>query len=227
MGDRTSQFAGEITLLLQRANDGDLDAEDEVCRLVYDELKKVASGVKRRKFSDLSCDTTMLANDVFLTLIRDRNVTWKTRRKFFGYAATQIMRVLVDHARRKDTRMRRKSRALDQTRDPAAQTESPLAQLEQAESRLSREREILMLDAALPWLDAEHPDLAETVKLYYCISGSTSDAAEPPTGGVQRRVTVDELCSDVLHINRGTFFRRLKKARILLADRFQQHGADG
>lgn len=214
--------AGKVTQLLRRASGGDLDAENEVCGLVYIELKAIAARVKNKRFSDLSCDTTELANNVFLTLIRDRDVDWETRRKFFGYAATQIMRVLVDHARRLDTRRRREAMPLDESRGPQDQAATPADPLIEEELRLSREKEILMLDAALPWLREEHPDLAETVILYYCITGETSRETQSEHAG-GTRVTVDQLCDEVLHINRGTFFRRLKKARILLADWFQQH----
>src|SRR4051812_6449413 len=80
---------GDIPLLLQRADQGDGAADNQLYALVIEDLKQIAR--KRKRAAEVKADvsTTMLVHDAFLQLV-GRNVTaWQPgdRRKFFGYIA--------------------------------------------------------------------------------------------------------------------------------------------
>jgi RNA polymerase sigma factor (TIGR02999 family) len=92
---------GDITLLLQQAEQGDRQAADRLFRLVEADLRGIAGKRKQRYADELDANTTALVDDVFCHLV-GRDVTlWQPgdRRKFFSYAANKIHDLLVDTAR--------------------------------------------------------------------------------------------------------------------------------
>ncbi|OLD24308.1 MAG: hypothetical protein AUJ04_09300 [Acidobacteria bacterium 13_1_40CM_3_55_6] len=73
-----------ITQLLERWNQGDEEALDQLMPLVYDELHRLAGAYLRREH---------------LRLIQQHNTRWQNRAQFYGVAAQLMRRILVDHAR--------------------------------------------------------------------------------------------------------------------------------
>jgi RNA polymerase sigma-70 factor, ECF subfamily len=88
-----------VTQLLERWNQGDEEALDQLMPLVYDELHRLAVAYLRRERREHTLQPTALVNEAYLKLVRQRNIRWQNRAQFFGVAAQLMRRILVDHAR--------------------------------------------------------------------------------------------------------------------------------
>lgn len=89
-----------VTQLLEAWNSGDQTARDELVRLVYDELHRLAESYLRGERPDHSLQATALVNEAYLRLVGQHNVEWQNKQHFIGVAAEMMRRVLVDHARK-------------------------------------------------------------------------------------------------------------------------------
>jgi RNA polymerase sigma factor (TIGR02999 family) len=89
-----------ITLMLQQARGGNQDVISQLVPLLYDELRRLASYYLKREHPNHTLQATALVNEAYLRLVGQQDVEWKNRNHFFGIAAQQMRRVLVDHARR-------------------------------------------------------------------------------------------------------------------------------
>src|SRR5258708_15472820 len=81
---------------------GDHDPGDLV-PLVYDELGRLAHQYMRGERADHVLQTTALVNEAYLRLAGTSRMQWRNRTHFFAMAATQMRRILVDHARGRDS----------------------------------------------------------------------------------------------------------------------------
>ena len=95
-----------MTELLLEWEAGDAEALDRLLPLVYDDLHRRAASSFRRERPGHTLQPTALVNEVFLRLVDQRRVEWKSRAHFFGVAAQAMRRVLVDHARRRSAAKR-------------------------------------------------------------------------------------------------------------------------
>ena len=91
--------SGEITGLLADWGSGNQAALDRLLPLVYDELRRLASGYMRRERPDHTLQTTALVNEAYLRLVNSPNVNYETRTHFFAVAAQVMRHILVDYAR--------------------------------------------------------------------------------------------------------------------------------
>jgi len=102
---------GPITQALRSGN------EEEVFRLAYAELERLAQSSRRREQEHLTLSTRDLLHEAFLRLPRERLVEARSRRLLFKAFAEALKRVLVDHARKKKSKKRwhvREQEPLDQ-----------------------------------------------------------------------------------------------------------------
>ncbi len=91
----------EVTDLLDAWSDGDSAALNDLLPLVYDELHTIASRQFHRESDGHTLQPTAIVHEAYLRFRGQRKVEWHSRTEFFAVAATQIRRVLVDHARRR------------------------------------------------------------------------------------------------------------------------------
>ena len=96
----------DVTMLLNAWSDGKEDALDELMPLVYQELRKLARSYLRAERPEHTLQPTALVNEAYLRLVDQRNVRWQNRRHFFGIAAQLMRRILVDHARKRQSEKR-------------------------------------------------------------------------------------------------------------------------
>jgi RNA polymerase sigma factor (TIGR02999 family) len=100
------QDKGDITLLLGRWKEGESSAFDELIPLVYPKLRQIARGyLVRESHQDLQ-QPTVLVHDLYLRLLKQRNVGWEDRRHFLIFCARLMRMILVDHARENQIKMR-------------------------------------------------------------------------------------------------------------------------
>ncbi|MFN7944355.1 MAG: sigma-70 family RNA polymerase sigma factor [Blastocatellia bacterium] len=95
----------DITGLLRAWSNGDQQALDELTRLVYDRLRRIASGYLRRERAGHSLQPTDLINEVWLRLIDSQQVEWQDRAHFFALSARLMRHILVEFARSRPRRL--------------------------------------------------------------------------------------------------------------------------
>lgn len=98
--DRTELF----TRLIQAAQAGDRDAADEVFRVAYDELRRLAHGVRRGAGDTLS--TTALVHEAWLKLAPAEGVAIESRTHFKHLAARAMRQIVLDEARARQAQKR-------------------------------------------------------------------------------------------------------------------------
>lgn len=133
--------AESTTDLLLRWSEGDVSARDELMRLVYDELRRLAGSYLRRERPDHTLQPTALVNEAYIRLVDWKNVRWQNRAHFIAMAAQVMRNILVDHARARQAAKRGGSQfnvSLSQAgRLPEGETEVDLLALHEALERLS------------------------------------------------------------------------------------------
>jgi len=94
-----SSESPQITELLQKWQNGDRAALDELMPLVYDELHVIAARHFARERCDAMLQTTALVNEAYMKLVDQRRVDWQNHAHFFAIAARLMRRILLDDAR--------------------------------------------------------------------------------------------------------------------------------
>ena len=97
-GDRHDPGAAPPEWQLAGA-DGSPAPSEEMLRLVYGELRRLAAAYMRRERTDHTLQPTALVHEAYLRLIDQRTVAWGNRAQFVGLAAVMMRRILVNHAR--------------------------------------------------------------------------------------------------------------------------------
>jgi RNA polymerase sigma factor (TIGR02999 family) len=91
----------DVTRILDRVQQGDPHAPQELLPLVYEELRSLAARRMAGEAAGHTLQATALVHEAWLRLVRTPDQTWQNRAHFFGTAAECMRRILVDHARRK------------------------------------------------------------------------------------------------------------------------------
>ena len=87
--------------LLKEYQAGDDDSLGEILPLVYDELRKIASGLLRGEHVMRTLQATEVVSEAYLRLFDQENLNFENRRHFFGVATIAMRRFLVEYARRR------------------------------------------------------------------------------------------------------------------------------
>lgn len=85
--------------MLRKMRQGQAGATEDLLRLVYRELRRIAGACMRGERPGHSLQPTALINEAWLRLAGQTRVDWRDRAHFFGVAAEMMRRALVDHAR--------------------------------------------------------------------------------------------------------------------------------
>ncbi len=100
LSDMASQ---QVTQLLRVAAGGDQRAGDDLLRLVYEELRRLAGSWLARTPPGQTLQPTALVHEAFIRLVGKDQQSWENRGHFF-FAASRAMRdILVERARAKAT----------------------------------------------------------------------------------------------------------------------------
>ena len=128
-----------VTEYLAELSAGDPAAFERLLPVVYDEMRRLAAGYLRNERPGHTLQPTALANEAFLRLVGQKDVTWQNRAHFLGVAAQAMRRILVDHARRRNAARRGGGQtliSLAESQAPAA--EVPFDDLDRALEDLAR-----------------------------------------------------------------------------------------
>src|SRR6185503_15178776 len=125
----------EITELLRAWSNGDEEALDRVWPLIDPELKKIARNFIADERPDHILQPTALVNEALIKLIPE-NISWESRKQFYGFVTKRMRQVLVEYARKQSATKRGKR--------------PELVELSEAKNKASaKSNEVLMLEAAL------------------------------------------------------------------------------
>ena len=95
----------DVTVLLDRVQQGDGRAAEELLPLVYDELRKLAATRMAQEAPGQTLQATALVHEAWLRLIGPGDPSsrpeWNSRAHFFGAAAEAMRRILVERARKR------------------------------------------------------------------------------------------------------------------------------
>ncbi len=163
----------EVTQLLLRWSDGDKDALSSLMPLVCRDLRNLARGYLEKESPAHTLQPTALVNEVYLKLHDRRTVSWKNSAHFFGFAATTMRRILVDHAR-----SHQRAKRGDGVR--------PLPLDESLDLIDDRKLDMVALDDALNQLAELDPRQASIVELRFFVGLTVEETAavleiSPPT----------------------------------------------
>ena len=156
----------DVTKLLLAIDDGDAKAADRLLPLVYHELRRLAAAKLSKENPGHSVQPTVLVHEAYLRLVDVQNPQqWNGRGHFFSAAAEAMRRILVERARRKQ------SRKYGGVIEHTAVNDLP-------DRGADRTLDLIALDQALTEFESQWPEKAALVKLRYFAGFTTAAAAD-------------------------------------------------
>lgn len=170
----------EVTRLLMAWEAGDEGAFEQLCPLVYQDLRRLAQNQMRDERSTHTLQATALVHEAILRMSDQRPAAWGSRSHFLAMAVKMMRRVLVDHARRK-TSAKRGGHAVHVPSDEGPERTTQPA------------REVLAVHEALEALAVIDPRKAQIIELRFFGGFSIQEVAvilEVSPGTVMRDWTL-------------------------------------
>lgn len=156
----------DATVLLKAVEQGQPNAADELLELVYEELRRLAAfKMGQQQMAPHTLQPTALVHEAWLKLVGPANKSFKNRAHFFSAAAEAMRHILIDRARRKQTR--RHGGAFERVVFDEIELVSPLP-----------DEQLLALNEALEHFSRQFPTQAEVVKLRYFVGMSNEEIAD-------------------------------------------------
>lgn len=147
--------------LLQAWRDGDTQARDALFKLLYADLRQVSAALLRAERNN-SLSTGDLVNEAVLRLIKLEQIEWADKSHFLALSARAMRRILIDHARKKNSDKRHHHKVTLVTRVEG----------------ISQRFDMDLLEKSLIRLGVIDPDKAEIVELRYFGGMSLQEIAE-------------------------------------------------
>lgn len=156
----------EFTEILRALESGNSLATDRLLPVVYDELRQLAAVHLAREKPGLTLQPTALVHEAYVRLVGGKEqVPWSNRSHFFGAAGQAMRRILIDHAREKQSLKRGGELQRLELDDQIAVDPPPLDDL-------------VALDEALHRLKEIAPKAVELVQLRYFAGLTAEEAAD-------------------------------------------------
>ena len=155
----------DVTRILDRVQEGDPKAAEELLPLVYEELRKLAAAKMAHQAPGQTLQATALVHEAYLRLTGGVRDHWQDRAHFFRAAAEAMRCILIENARRQSRWKRggRLERVELEGLELAADTPPDT---------------LLVVHEALDRLAAEDAPKAELVKLRFFIGLTHAEAAK-------------------------------------------------
>ena len=160
----------QITVLLRAWKSGDPAALERLTPLIYNEMRRIARNHIRRERVDNTLQTTALAHEAFVRLVRGDRGGWQDRAHFFAVCAHVMRGILVDAARARRAVKRGGAEGVNQA------TAVNLDEI--ADLRSDRSSEFVALDEALNELAELDERKARVVELRFFGGLSVEETAE-------------------------------------------------
>jgi RNA polymerase sigma factor (TIGR02999 family) len=158
----------DVTRILTAIEQGDTKAAEQLLPLVYDELRRLAAQKLAQEKPGQTLQPTALVHDAYLRIVDAASRQgWQSRGHFFAAAAEAMRCILIDRARKRQSRKRGGHlHRVDLDAEALADPDDRAAE------------DLLALDEALRQFEAEDPSNARLVKLRYFAGLSIRDAAD-------------------------------------------------
>lgn len=147
--------------LLQAWRNGDIQARDALFKLLYNELRQVSAALLRAERNN-SLSTGDLVNEAVLRLIKLEQIEWTDKSHFLALSARAMRRILIDHARKKNSDKRHHHKV------------TLVTHVEGVSQRFDMD----LLEKSLIRLGVIDPEKAEIVELRYFGGMSLQEIAE-------------------------------------------------
>ena len=151
--------------MLNRVEQGEPQAAEQLLVLVYGELRKLAAAKMVHEPAGHTLQATALVHEAWLRLGGDQQPDWKNRAHFFASAAEAMRRILIDRARSRHA-----------VRHGGGQVRLNADDLELAAA--PDDDRVLAINDALEKLALVEPQKAELVKLRYFAGLTVEEAAQ-------------------------------------------------
>lgn len=155
----------EVTRILEQIEQGNKSAAAELLPIVYTELRKLAEYRLTREKAGQTLQATALVHEAYIRLVGTADTKWNGRSHFFAAAAEAMRRILIDHARSRQSVKHGGGFQRQELPDDIAIDLGDLAQL-------------LDLDSALTKLAIVDPETAKIVELRYFVGLSVEETAK-------------------------------------------------
>ena len=155
----------DITRILNALEHGDNKAVDKLLPAVYTELRQLAARKLSREKPGHTLQATALVHEAYIKLAGSDHQSWKSRAHFFGAAAEAMRRILIENARRKQSKKRGSGRDRVEFDEQYLAIEGP-------------QTDLIALDEALTELENTDQTKAELVKLCYFAGLTLEQAAQ-------------------------------------------------
>jgi RNA polymerase sigma factor (TIGR02999 family) len=160
-----SPAMSDATLLLTAIEQGKPQAAEELLKLVYDELRRLATFKMAQQSPGHTLQPTALVHEAWLKLVGSANTGFKNRAHFFSAAAEAMRHILIDRARRKQTQ--RHGGGLERVVMEEFELVSPIP-----------DEQLLNLNEALDKFAQQYSTQAEVVKLKYFVGLTNEEIAQ-------------------------------------------------
>jgi len=164
----------DVTRILERAQQGDALAAQELLPLVYEELRRIAAYKMASEQAGHTLQPTALVHEAWMRLVGNDSPNFANRAHFFASAAEAMRRILIESARRR-SRLKRGGKL-----ERVELEDLPIAAPD-------RDETLLAMDEALAALEKEDPDKARIVKLKFFV-GLTNQQVADSLGVAERTV---------------------------------------
>lgn len=107
-GRRMHEASGksDVTMLLEAVGSGSPQAADRLFPIVYGELRRLAQSILRGERPGHTLQATALVHEAYVKLVGQDSLGIRGRAEFFAVAAQAMRRILVDHARVRNSQKR-------------------------------------------------------------------------------------------------------------------------
>src|SRR5438105_13872367 len=132
----------DVTHILDRVQQGDPKAAEELLPLVYEELRRLAAHKMAQEVLGHTLQPTALVHEAWLRLVGADCKCFENRAHFFAVAAEAMRRILIDSARRKAAQKRGPGLervALDDLDIAVKADDTTLLRLDEALDKLAQE----------------------------------------------------------------------------------------
>lgn len=144
----------EITILLKNLKAGDKSTQNEIMKILYQELRGFAGNILSKENQTITFQATELVNEAYLRMFDSEQLNWTDRTHFLSTAIVVMRRFLVDHARKKRANTRIPKSDLDSFDENSMLSDS-------------FDSDVILLDDALSDLEKLDPQQAQIVEFRF------------------------------------------------------------
>jgi RNA polymerase sigma factor (TIGR02999 family) len=158
-------LVSDVTQILERLQQSDSNAADQLLPLVYEELRKLALVRMANEKAGQTLQPTALVHEAWLKIAAEGNEHFANRRHFFKAAAGAMQQILTDIARRKQRLKHGANQIGDELHESRIAASAP-------------SDELLAVNDALGTLAQEDPEAAEVVRMRYFVGMTVPEIAD-------------------------------------------------